>query len=298
MNDRTAATANNPSREAGGLASWSGALALPVHPRNDHHLTLADVKKHAVTSNDVHACPTRLICLENTLGGTILPLQSCQEISRWARSQDPPILLHLDGARLWEAVVAGAGSLEDYTECFDSVSLCFSKGLGAPIGSMIVGKQAFIERARHVRKAMGGGLRQAGVITAAARVAVEETFLGGQLERSQERARQVARMWEAKGGSLAKPCETNMVWLDLRGDDQEDNGERVKFFVEAAVKEGVRVIGGRLVVHYQISEEGVTRLGRAMNSFLKDREAIIDGAGRTSEVLEKKAEEVMAPAVE
>jgi len=154
--------------------------------------------------------------------------------------------MHLDGARLWEAVSAGAGSLMEYCACFDSVSLCFSKGLGAPIGSMIVGSQAFIGRARHIRKGLGGGMRQAGVVSSPARVAVEETFLGGKLEGARERAREIARRWEERGGRLKHPVETNMVWLDL-----EAAGVDVGMFVERGVEKGVKVIGGRLVVHYR-----------------------------------------------
>jgi len=183
--------------EAGGVASLCGALIKPVTPANGAYVTLEDVKRQCVISEDIHACPTKLISLENTLAGIVLPLAECQRISAWAREHG--ILMHLDGARLWEAVAAGAGSLKDYCACFDSVSLCFSKGLGAPIGSIIVGTKIFRERARWIRKSIGGGLRQAGVVTAAARVAVEDTFLGGKLGASHDRARQIARMWGVWG---------------------------------------------------------------------------------------------------
>ncbi|CAF9921419.1 MAG: hypothetical protein HETSPECPRED_004534 [Heterodermia speciosa] len=264
--------------EAGGLASLSGAFAIPVTPSNKHHLTLSDIKSHAITSTDIHACPTRLICLENTLAGTILPLSSAASISTWARSQSPPINLHLDGARLWEAVSATASSekndskdaliagLKAYCAHFDSVSLCFSKGLGAPIGSIIIGSHAFVDRARHIRKGLGGGLRQAALITAPARVAVEQTFLGGMLRASHERATEVAAMWTQRGGRLAKETETNMVWLDLEGvglgADGEEGGKggKNKSLVEMALERGVRVMGGRLVVHYQISPLALSRL--------------------------------------
>ncbi|KAL8750057.1 MAG: hypothetical protein Q9199_007304, partial [Rusavskia elegans] len=175
--------------EAGGISSLTGAFPIQVVPQNGHHLTLNDVKKHAVLDDDIHHCPTTLISLENTLNGSVLPLSDCQAISHFAREYN--IKLHLDGARLWEAVAAGVGSLKEYCACFDSVSLCFSKGLGAPIGSIVVGSKEFIKRARHVRKAMGGGMRQSGVIAAPARVAVDETFLGGELVKSHETARRV-----------------------------------------------------------------------------------------------------------
>ncbi|KAL8668673.1 MAG: hypothetical protein Q9168_006704, partial [Polycauliona sp. 1 TL-2023] len=162
--------------EAGGISSFSGAFPIQVSPANGKYLTLEDVEKNAVVDDDdIHHCPTTLISLENTLNGSILPLSSCQSIASFARSKN--VKMHLDGARLWEAVSAGAGSLKQYCGCFDSVSLCFSKGLGAPVGSIVCGSEAFVKRARHVRKMMGGGMRQSGIIAAPARVAVDENFL-------------------------------------------------------------------------------------------------------------------------
>ena len=264
-------------------------MPIPVHPSNAHHLTLSDVQRHAVTSSDDHYCPTRLIALENTLAGTVLPLAECRAISNWARAQSPPILTHLDGARLWEAVAAGAGSLRDYCACFDSVTMCFSKGLGAPIGSIIVASAPFIAKARHLRKSLGGGLRQAGVVTASAAVAVQETFLGQQLAATHDRAKVVKGMWEVRGGKVEKQVETNMVWLDLgaAGCDRER-------FVELGVREGVRLMGGRLVCHYQICDEAGERLGRVMDAVLgvrKSGEEVEDGVKR-------EAGKVMEPEME
>ncbi|KAL8888228.1 MAG: hypothetical protein Q9192_006212, partial [Flavoplaca navasiana] len=281
--------------EAGGISSLTGAFPIQIVPQNNHHLTLEDVKKHTVLDDDVHHCPTTLISLENTLNGTILPLSDCQAIASFAQQYN--IKLHLDGARLWEAVSAGAGSLKEYCACFDSVSLCFSKGLGAPIGSIVVGSQPFIKRARHIRKAMGGGMRQSGVIAAPARVAVDETFLGGKLVKSHETARRVGEMWESKGGILANGghVESNMVWLDL-----EAAGVSVQEFVEAGVKEGVKVMGGRVVCHYQIGEEGVVALGRVMDWVFGrgrgkggKRGFEKNGEDENDESVRKKAKEVM-----
>jgi threonine aldolase len=251
--------------EAGGVSSLCGAMTIPVEPKNGRYLTLEDVQKKTVISDNIHACPTKLISLENTLAGIVLPLSECQRISAWARENG--IIIHLDGARLWEAVAAGAGSLEDYCACFDSISLCFSKGLGAPIGSIIVGTQQFATRARWVRKSIGGGLRQAGVVTAAARVSVEDTFLGGLLKGSHDRARAVAELWQSYGGKTVNPVETNMVWFDL-----DAAGVSVKQFIELGEKAGVRFIGGRLVIHYQIGEEAVKRLEKVMRAIFNCEE--------------------------
>ncbi|KAL6720795.1 hypothetical protein ACLMJK_002720 [Lecanora helva] len=278
--------------EAGGLASTSLAMPIPVMPSNGHHLSLSDVQKHACLSDDTHFAPTRLISLENTLGGTILPLSVCRSISHWSRSLPPEqrIWLHLDGARLWEAVAAGAGTLKEYCECFDSVTMCFSKGLGAPIGSVIAGNKKFITKARHLRKMMGGGLRQSGVVTASARTAVEETFLGGKLAATHAQAKEVQRMWESRGGRIEHPVETNMVWLDL--DSAGISRER---FVEEGVKEGLKLLGGRVVVHYQICAEAVEALGRVMDRVL------VDGRGERWEVMKgekRQARENMKVEVE
>ncbi|KAK5056706.1 hypothetical protein LTR84_012238 [Exophiala bonariae] len=247
--------------EAGGTSSLSGATVTAVQPANNHHLTLEDIQKHAVISDDVHHAPTRVISLENTLDGTILPLSEVRKISAFARENN--IKLHLDGARLWEAIAADAGTLVEYSGLFDSVNLCFSKGLGAPIGSIVVGSKAFVAHARRIRKMIGGGTRQAGVISAAARVAVDETFLGGKLSTTHDRARAIEATWVAKGGVLAKPVETNMVWLDI-----QHEGVAAADWAVVAAKHGLKVGGGRLVIHYQISDDAVRRLEAAMDEVL------------------------------
>lgn len=247
--------------EAGGVASLTGALVKGVVPANGKYLTVEDIRKNAVLSNDIHCCPTRVISLENTLSGIVTPLDECQRIAAWAKEQN--ILMHLDGARLWEAVASGAGSLKDYCACFDSISLCFSKGLGAPIGSIIVGNKSFGERARWIRKSIGGGLRQAGVVSAAARVAVEDSFITGKLSASHDTARKISKMWERLGGRITDPVETNMVWLDL--DAARISSEA---FIAEGEKVGLRLGGGRLVVHYQIGDEAVSRLEKLMEAVL------------------------------
>lgn len=250
------------------MATLSGALVNGVVPANGVYLTLEDIKKNVILGDEIHGCPTKVISLENTLGGTVMPLAEVKKISAFAKEHD--IRLHLDGARIWEAVVSGAGSLPDYTREFDSVSLCFSKGLGAPVGSILVGKKKFIKHARWMRKSIGGGLRQPGVVTAAARVAVDETFgtgpngEGGLLKQSHATAKKIAMLWTEMGGKLDKPTETNMVWFDL-----EDVGCTGPQFAQLGKEHGLRLLRGRLVVHYQISEEAVSRLERVMSEVMR-----------------------------
>ncbi|KAL1645353.1 hypothetical protein SLS61_008293 [Didymella pomorum] len=252
--------------EAGGVASLSQAFTQPIDAKNGTYITLEEVKQYAVISDDVHACPTRVISLENTLNGAIMPLSEVRRIAAWARENG--IIMHMDGARLWEAVAAGAGTLKDFCAEMDSLSLCFSKGLGAPIGSIIVGTKAFIKRSRWVRKSIGGGLRQAGVVAAPARVAVEETFLGGKLTESHEKAKRIQKLWTDLGGKLDYPVDSNMVWLNL-----EAHNIDVNHFIETGEKYGVRTRGGRFVVHYQISEECIEACRKLFTDVLTGKES-------------------------
>ncbi|KAF4583244.1 l-allo-threonine aldolase [Ophiocordyceps camponoti-floridani] len=253
--------------EAGGVSSLTGASVVSVVPENGKHLTLSDVSAHVALGDDVHSCPTRVISLENTLHGLVMPLSETRLIADLARRNG--IKMHLDGARLWEAVAAGAGSLTDFCSLFDTVSLCFSKGLGAPAGSVLVGSGETIKHARWVRKSLGGGLRQSGVVAAAARVAVDETFgktgdgADGLLGASHDMAKRVEALWTARGGSLVYPVHTNMCWLDLDG-----AGCSPERFIEMGADEGLKLSGGRLVTHYQIAQRAddvVARLGRVFD---------------------------------
>lgn len=236
--------------EAGGVSAWTGATVQTVIPKNGIHLTLEDIQKHAVLDDDIHHCPTKLISLENTLNGLVMPLDEARRIVDWAHAND--IKVHLDGARLWEAVVSGAGSLVDYASLFDSVSLCFSKGLGAPIGSIIVGSQAFIKKARWFRKSIGGGARQTGIFAAAARIALDETFgiddhgKTGKLSATHAKAKHVAELWTSRGGKLQYPVHTNMVWLDL-----DAAGVGPNDLSTIGQDQGLQLLGNRVVVHYR-----------------------------------------------
>ncbi len=172
--------------------------------------------------------------------------------------------MHLDGARLWEAVAAGAGSLRDYCRLFDSVQLCLTKGLGAPVGSVVVGSATFIRRARWMRKMVGGGIRAAGVLTGPARVAVEDVFLTGRLQRAQQVAIRIAQSWVVLGGRLARPTETNMVWLDVDCTPDFDKRDFFRLADEAGLRLMQNMLEGRIVVHYQICDDAVNRLFHVM----------------------------------
>jgi threonine aldolase len=254
--------------EAGGVAMLTGALVNGIVPSNGVYLTLEDIEKHVILSDDCHACPTKVISLENTLRGIITPLHEVQKISEFARKHG--IKMHLDGARLWEAVAAGAGSLSEYGSCFDSMTLCYSKGLGAPVGSILVGNKDFIKRARWTRQAIGGTLRQAGVLTAAAWNAVDVNFgvgpngEGNVLKRTHVIAQRIVAFWQSLGGSIEHPVHTNMVWIDLNNAGIDPQRLR-----DVAKEKGVKLTRGRIVVHYQISEEAVRRLEKVLATVIR-----------------------------
>jgi threonine aldolase len=153
--------------EQGAYAQFFGVAARPI-PTADGVLTLAQVQDR-VGADDVHVPRTRLLCLENTHNrgaGRVLPLDGVAELCRWAAEQG--LARHLDGARLFNAVVASGVAANEWARHFDTVSVCFSKGLGAPIGSALCGPAEHIRFARRLRKALGGGWRQAGLLAAAA----------------------------------------------------------------------------------------------------------------------------------
>ncbi|KAF8604716.1 l-allo-threonine aldolase [Ceratobasidium sp. AG-I] len=248
--------------EAGGVATLSQAMIQPVWPKSTPNLTLSDIQREVILGSDIHSAPTRVIALENTYGGTILPLSEVQRISSFARSHD--IRIHCDGARLWNAVAAGAGSLKEYGEAFDSLSMCFSKGIGAPVGSVLVGSRVFIERARWVRKSIGGGMRQMGVIAGAARAALDEVF-PKKMAATHEVAKDLERHLSSLGLKTALPVDTNMIFIDL-----EAAGLANEWLVEEAKAAGIRLgYGGRIVIHHQISPEAVQKLKDVLSAVVK-----------------------------
>jgi threonine aldolase len=200
--------------EAGGPAALSGVTCRTVEG-DFGVLDVSQLEEKIRPVND-HLVRTRLVCLENThnrCGGRVYPLEKVQAISAWARANR--LIMHLDGARLWNAVVATGIPAKTWAAEFDSVSVCFSKGLGAPVGSALAGTRDFITRARRVRKLFGGGMRQGGVVAAAALYALEHHV--ERLAEDHRNALVIARaVAESPGLRLSPPeVETNIVWIDV-----------------------------------------------------------------------------------
>jgi threonine aldolase len=201
--------------EAGGIARLWG-----VTPRTfagDGGLLTLDHLRNAIRpGDDAHYVRTRLVCLENTHnrgGGRIHPITSIAEIARWAREHN--LAMHLDGARLMNAVVGSGILAHEWARYFDTVSICFSKGLGAPIGSAVAGSSDAINDAWRLRKLLGGGMRQVGVIAAAALYALENHV--HRLSEDHANAQILANAFASTEGFALEsgPVETNLVWVTV-----------------------------------------------------------------------------------
>ena len=198
--------------EAGGSAALSGVICR-VLPGKRGIFSGEDVRV-ALRPLDVHFPPTRLLCAENTHnrgGGSIWPIEQLRQVCQIA--QEAGLQTHLDGARLWNASIATGIAESEYTKGFDSVSVCFSKGLGAPIGSVLAGSQTFVARARRFRKQFGGGMRQVGIMAAGALYGLKHHRQ--RLAADHAHAQQLAMGLSRVPGIRCEAVETNMVYFNL-----------------------------------------------------------------------------------
>ncbi|GMM37680.1 threonine aldolase [Saccharomycopsis crataegensis] len=243
--------------EGAGLSMLSNAMVYPVIPSNGLYMTLEDIKKHIVLSEEYYFATTRVISLENTISGVVVPIEEIARICAWAKTVG--VKTHLDGARLWNASAATGVSIKEYCQHFDTVSLCLSKGIGAPIGSVLVADKETIKIGKRFRKQLGGNLRQAGVITSMAMVALKMNFPNA-LKYTHEVAKEVAELCTKNDIKLLYPTDTNFVWLDF---SEQPEGTAQKFN-ELGKKNGIRLSGNRIGIHYQISKESVEALKRTI----------------------------------
>jgi threonine aldolase len=255
--------------EAGGIAALGGVHSYPVPNQADGTLRLQDLQG-AIRSDDVHFPRSRLICLENThnrCGGVPLTVEYTGQVGELAHARG--LSLHLDGARIFNAAVALRRSPHDLASPADSVSFCISKGLCAPVGSVLCGSQEFIAKARRIRKQLGGGMRQAGILAAAGIVGLESMV--DRLAEDHENARALAAGLASIPGILldsGTPC-TNMVFFGLDPSIGSDAGNLAKRL--AARKVRVQVIGPRrfrAVLHYWVDREQVHQVVQAFREAL------------------------------
>ena len=256
------------AEEGSGLAILSQAMVTPVHPANGIYMTLEDVKKWVVLGDDIHCAPTKVISIEQTIGGVLTPLDEIKRISEFARAHG--IKIHCDGARLWNASAATGHSLADYCQYFDSVSRCVSKGLGAPVGGVLASTKQNIKQARWLRKQQGGGIRQAGVLTSAALVALREVW--PTMKQTHERTKALGRDLEALGVVPQIPVETNFYFIDAAR-SKIDMG----VLLEQCGKFNVRLMDERIALHHQTSDEAIENLKAAIAETIKITKSLPPG---------------------
>ncbi|WNC11090.1 low-specificity L-threonine aldolase [Pseudomonas coleopterorum] len=235
--------------EGGGAAVLGSIQPQPLEFQADGTLDLDQVKA-AIKPDDFHFARTRLLALENTMQGKVLPLAYLAQARDFTREHG--LQLHLDGARLYNAAVKLGVPVGEITQYFDSVSVCLSKGLGAPVGSVLCGSQAYIAKARRLRKMVGGGMRQAGILAAAGLYALEHQVQ--RLEQDHAHAAQLAEGLQAQGYTV-EPVQTNMVYVHLDA--------RAGAFKEFAAARGVSVTAAprlRMVTHLDVDAQQIEQV--------------------------------------
>jgi threonine aldolase len=249
--------------EAGAPAALSGVQITPVE--GDGGALSWEQIEAALNPDDLHAAPPALICLENThnrAGGRVFPQHLVQAIGRGAHARN--LSVHLDGARLWNAHVATGLSLAELAAPVDTVSVCFSKALGAPVGSVLVGDAATIARARRYRKMLGGGMRQAGILAAACRHALVHHL--PRLAEDHVRARRLAAALANPLLSLDHEVQTNIVILRVA---PPATAAALLAFLASRQILGVGFGPGRvrLVPHLDIDDQALAAVVVALNDF-------------------------------
>lgn len=258
--------------EGGGAAVFGSVQPQPLEHQADGSLALADIEA-AIKPDDPHFARTRLLALENTLGGKVLPMDYLAQATALARSRG--LSAHLDGARLFNAAVAQAAQTggdarseaRRIAQLFDSVSVCFSKGLGAPVGSAVCGSKELIQRARRIRKMAGGGMRQAGVLAAAASYALDH-----QVERLADDhalASRLAGLLEGIPGLKVEPPQSNILFVDLTGPARERSSGLLAYLT----RHGVQATGLyrlRFVTHLDVDTAGVDAAAATIRAYFED----------------------------
>lgn len=236
--------------EAGGAAVLGSIQPQPIDNLANGTLDLADVENN-IKSDDIHFAQTRLLCLENTHAGMALPLRYLAKSSELCKRRQ--LAHHLDGARIFNAAVKLEIDVRQISGHFDSISVCLSKGLGAPVGSVLCGSDALIDYARRIRKMLGGGMRQAGMLAAAGIYALENNIerLAHDHEKAQRLAEGLSSIDELKVRYTDN--QTNMVFVEINSKAHHELAERIK-------RDGILISGRkhiRLVTHLDLSSQDI-----------------------------------------
>jgi len=256
-------------RYEGGGAAVLGSVQPQPLAQNSQGLMSLDDMASAIKPNDPHFARTRLLCLENTWNGHVMPNDYVQSATQLAREHG--LATHPDGARVFNAAVASAAPgqsplqrLRDMANDFDSLSVCFSKGLGAPVGSALCGSRELIERARRIRKMAGGGMRQAGVLAAAALHALEHHV--NRLAQDHALASRLAQGLAGIEGLSVRSAQTNIVFVDVAN----QQGPALLDCLKAHGVLATGMIGLRFVTHLNVNEQGIDHAISMIRSFFND----------------------------
>ncbi|KAG7210270.1 hypothetical protein KM043_011817 [Ampulex compressa] len=263
--------------EQGGAAQIAGVTVCPLPNRSDGTFDLAKLEEKFRTET-IHEPISKLVIVENTINGKVVPLSWIDELVLLAKKNH--LRLHMDGARLWNASVASKTPAKEIASRFDSVTFCLSKGLGAPVGSLLCGERTFVTKARRIRKVLGGAMRQVGVLAAAGLVALEEVL--PRLEEDHVHARKIARAINDLDSDICsvdlETVQSNMVFVDVNPrfassrvfmdrlktvlDDDEDD----KIIILCLALNNTTV---RLVLHYDISYDQLNLAIRKISYVVK-----------------------------
>ncbi len=265
--------------EGGGAAVFGSVQPQPLTQDAQGRMALADIAS-AIKPDDPHFARTRLLCLENTWNGHVMPDDYLRGATELAREKG--LNVHLDGARVFNAAVASAAAgqtalqrVREIADFFDSLSVCFSKGLGAPVGSALCGSRELIARARRIRKMAGGGLRQAGLLAACALYALDHHV--DRLAEDHANAQRLADGLRGIDGLTVKSAETNIVFVDVA----DGRGAALLEFLKVNGVLATGLIGLRFVTHLDVDAAGVDHAIATVRRFFAQAPVASTPTGRT-----------------
>jgi threonine aldolase len=256
------------------VSAFSGCVPRTIH--GDRGILSWESIRRAIAPKIYYRAPTGLISLENThnmAGGTVTPVEVFEKI--WEGAREAKLPVHLDGARVFNAAVALGMDVATLTTGFDTVMFCLSKGLGAPVGSLLVGSREMIDRARVYRKSLGGGMRQAGVLAAAGLIALEE--MPKRLYEDHANARMLAEAVASCDAAEIDPADvqTNIVIFTLKTDSEIGDAQLIvkKLREHGVLASAIGPYAIRLVTHYDVSRADCKRAAEILQQLLGDADA-------------------------
>jgi len=253
------------SKEVGMMSAFAGALARTIPTA--HGILPLETVEEAIRPASRSESQTGLICLENThnrKGGAVYPLEDARALIELGHSRDVPV--HLDGARIFNASIATGLTVRDLVSGFDSVMFCLSKGLGAPIGSLLLGSTTFIQEAVRVRRMLGGAMRQAGIIAAAGLYALQHHI--ERLKEDHDHAQLLAHALESSGRVSLEPVETNIVIFSLAGDNASAGEFAAGMRAKGVLVNVVSSKKLRLVTHLDVSRQDAEAAAQLLREVL------------------------------